>query len=201
MRNWTRTLLMSALGLALLAGCAPRQEEAPAEEAPAPTVTEPAPTPEPAAPVSAAATLTGADGTRYGTVTFTQTGGRTAVVAHVTGAPSGLHGFHVHETGECTPPDFESAGDHFNPIGAIHGSPTDPDHHAGDLGNIQIGGDGSGHLEQDTDLLTVEPGPNSVVGRAIVLHADEDDFVSQPTGAAGGRLACGVVAGEADDTI
>jgi Cu-Zn family superoxide dismutase len=186
-------MAMSAVGLLLLAGCGPRQQEAPVEE-PAPAATEPA-APTPAAPVSATAILTGADGTEYGTVTFTQAGELTTVIAHVTGAPAGLHGFHVHETGECTPPDFESAGGHFNPGDAIHGSPTDPDHHPGDLGNIQIADDGSGHLEQETGLITVEPGPNSVVGKAVILHEDEDDFVSQPTGAAGDRLACGVVNG------
>lgn len=199
MRDWNRKLVMSAVGVLLLAGCAPQQQEPPAEEPMATeseAETEPAPeptTPEPTVSAEAAATLTGADGTEYGTVTFTQSGTRTTVVADLTGAPAGMHGFHVHETGECAPPDFASAGDHFNPMGAIHGGPTDPDHHAGDLGNIQIADDGSGHLELDTDLLTVEPGMHSVVGKAVILHEGTDDFVSQPSGAAGDRLACGVV--------
>lgn len=199
MRDWNRKLAMTAVGILLLAGCGPQQQqqEPVAEEPPATeTETETMPTPEPPAPtppVSASTTLTGADGTAYGTVTFTQTGTRTTVVADLTGAPAGMHGFHVHETGECTAPDFSTAGGHFNPTGAIHGSPTDPDHHAGDLGNIQIAEDGTGHLELDTDLLTVDPGPNSVTGKAVILHQDADDFASQPSGAAGDRLACGVV--------
>jgi len=191
MRKWQHGIALSAVGVLLLAGCAKKQEAtAPAaEESSAPAMTEPA-----AAPAAVAtATLASADGTDHGTVTFTQNGDQTTVVADVTGVPPGLHGFHVHETGECTPPDFKSAGGHFNPTGAIHGAPTDPEHHAGDLGNLEVGQDGTGHLELNSNMLTVKPGPNSVIGKSVILHAGEDDFVSQPSGGAGDRWACGVI--------
>ena len=99
---------------------------------------------------------------------------------------------HLHEVGTCTPPDFKSAGDHFNPHGAQHAcSPTTP-RHPGDLGNIEIAESGEGHLELETDMLTVADGPSSVIGRAVVLHAGKDDCTTQPSGDSGDRLACGV---------
>jgi len=192
MRKWHHGITLAAVGLLLLAGCAKKQEatQAGEEAAAAPATSESMPAEQPSV---ATASLKGADGVDHGTVTFTQNGDQTTVVADVVGAPPGLHGFHVHEAGECTPPDFKSAGGHFNPTGAIHGAPTDPEHHAGDLGNIEVGEDGSGHFQLGSNMLTVDPGPNSVVGKSVILHAGEDDFVSQPSGAAGDRWACGVI--------
>ena len=71
--------------------------------------------------------------------------------------------------------------------------PVDPKHHNGDFGNITIGADGKGHLEMTSDMLTVKPGPNSVVGKSVVFHEKADDLKSQPSGDAGGRLGCGVI--------
>lgn len=190
MRYGNRALWTIAVTVVLAAGCAPQQEPPPAEEAGPTPLAEPEPAPE---PLVATAALSGAEGTSHGMVTFTQNGDTTTVTADVAGAPPGLHGFHVHETGECTPPDFTSAGGHFNPTGAIHGAPTDAEHHAGDLGNVQVAEDGSGRLDLTTNMLSVASGPNSVVGRAVILHEGADDFVTQPTGDAGARLACGVV--------
>ncbi len=74
-----------------------------------------------------------------------------------------------------------------------HGGPIDMERHAGDLGNVEVAADGSAHLEMSSSMITVAAGPSSVVGRGVILHEKADDLVSQPTGAAGARLACGVV--------
>ena len=144
-----------------------------------------------------------AQGNDLGTVTFTQNDdGTVTVVADlhdVEGA--GSHGIHVHENGECSAPDFKSAGGHFNPKGTDHACPPTTPRHAGDLGNIDIAADGSGHLEQTTDLITVTPGETSVVGKAIILHGGEDDCTSQPSGAAGDRIGCGVIAASGDSMM
>ena len=169
---------------------------APKEEAAAP---EPTPAPEPevveeVAPTTAIAVLQPrADSEVSGTVTFTETADGVVVVADIARVAPGLHGLHLHEFGDCSSEDFKSAGGHFNLTDAPHGAPTDEVRHAGDFGNIEIGEDGTGHLERSTTMLTVAEGPNSVVGRAVILHEGEDDLVSQPTGAAGGRIGCGLV--------
>jgi Cu-Zn family superoxide dismutase len=189
----------AALPLALVAlaafGCAPPAEEAPEEEV---AIEEEMPVePETMEATTATATLMNADGTEVGTATFTQENGQVTAAFHLTGtsATPGMHGIHVHETGECTPPDFTSAGGHFNPTGVDHACPPTAPRHAGDFGNVEIAEDGSGHLEVTTDLVSVDDGPNSVVGKAVILHAGQDDCSSQPTGDAGGRLACGVIEG------
>ncbi len=128
----------------------------------------------------------------WATFTDRSTGG-VAVVVHIENAPPGLHGLHVHEKGDCSAADASSAGGHFNPGENPHAGPTDMHRHAGDLGNITIEANGTGHLELVTDLLTVKPGPNSVAGKAVIFHEKADDMQTQPTGNAGGRLGCGVV--------
>lgn len=185
-------LLLAAAALAATA-CAPAEE--PMEEEP--MVEEEVAAEEPMAePSTATATLMTADGTMVGTATFTQSGMETTAVFDVHGVDGGgTHGIHVHETGECTPPDFTSAGGHFNPDGVDHACPPTTPRHAGDFGNLEIGDDGSGHLEVTTDLVTVDAGPSSVAGKAVILHAGTDDCTTQPTGDAGGRLACGVIGG------
>jgi len=106
--------------------------------------------------------------------------------------PPGTHGLHLHENGDCSDPEGKSAGGHFNPTGMPHAGPTAMQHHAGDLGNIEITWDGTGKLDIDSDMLTVKPGPNSVVGRSVIVHEKSDDTTTQPTGNAGGRIGCGV---------
>jgi Cu-Zn family superoxide dismutase len=149
----------------------------------------------PASAATAKATLESKSGsTVTGTATFTEeSGGRVRVHVHIENAPPGTHGLHVHEKGDCSDPEAKSAGGHFNPGGMPHAGPMAQQRHAGDLGNIEIGPSGKGDLDVRTDMLTVAPGPNSVVGRAVIFHEKADDLTTQPTGNAGGRLACGVV--------
>ena len=127
-----------------------------------------------------------------GTVTFTKTAEGIKVVADVKGLTPGKHGFHVHEFGDCSAPDGTSAGGHFNPEGTKHGAPTDIERHVGDLGNLEADADGNAHYER-TDTFIALSRPHSIIGRAIIVHAGEDDLTSQPTGAAGARVACGVI--------
>ena len=149
---------------------------------------------EPAAGPHVSAAIEGRSGSALtGTATFTQVGGAVHIVVDVNNAPEGVHAVHLHEKGDCSAPDGSSAGGHFNPTHMPHGSPDAPNHHAGDFGNMTVGADGHGHLELDSAVLTVAPGEMSVVGRAIVVHANVDDFKTQPTGNAGGRIGCGVV--------
>jgi superoxide dismutase, Cu-Zn family len=147
------------------------------------------------APAQAKAQIESRSGSKVtGMATFTELpGGGVKVVVHIEQAPPGMHGLHIHEKGDCSDPEAKSAGGHFNPTSMAHAGPMDPEHHAGDLGNIEIQADGTGHLEITSKMLTVRPGPNSVVGKAVIFHEKPDDLKTQPTGNAGGRLGCGVI--------
>lgn len=146
------------------------------------------------APVSAAAIFESRPGAEIaGTVKFIQTEDGVLVAAVLSGLPPGKHGIHLHEKGECIAPDFASAGEHFNPTNQPHACPPDKNRHAGDLGNIEVDADGTGRFELKTDLLSVDPGASSVVGRAVILHDMADDCMSQPSGGAGVRLGCAVI--------
>lgn len=127
-----------------------------------------------------------------GKVTLTKVEGGIKVSAHVTGLKPGAHGFHIHEFGDCTAPDGASAGGHFNPAGAPHAGPKDAHRHAGDLGNIEANAEGAATLEY-VDAGIAFDGAESVLGRGVIVHANPDDFKTQPTGNAGGRVACGVI--------
>jgi superoxide dismutase, Cu-Zn family len=127
----------------------------------------------------------------HGTVKFTETSGGVRVVAHLEGLTPGQHGFHVHEKGDCSAPDATSAGSHFNPAGAPHGAPDAAQRHVGDLGNITADAGGKAHYDRVDKNLRFD-GPNSILGRAVIVHAKADDG-SQPVGNAGARVACGVI--------
>jgi Cu-Zn family superoxide dismutase len=127
-----------------------------------------------------------------GVVTFTKVAGGMKVMADVRGLTPGLHGFHIHELGDCSASDATSAGGHFNPEGVAHGAPTDSIHHVGDLGNLEADSTGQAHYEWTDPMLTFE-GEHDIIGRGVIIHAGEDDLTSQPTGAAGARVACGVI--------
>lgn len=127
-----------------------------------------------------------------GAVAFLKESGGLRVVAQVTGLTPGKHGFHIHEKGDCSAPDASSAGDHFNPTGAPHGAPHSPQHHAGDFGNIVANAQGIARYDALLPWLKLE-GEQSIIGKAVIVHAGEDDLRSQPSGEAGGRVACGVI--------
>jgi Cu-Zn family superoxide dismutase len=127
-----------------------------------------------------------------GTVTFQKYGENIRVLADVSGLTPGKHGFHIHEFGDCSAADGTSAGGHFNPDGTRHGGPAVAERHVGDLGNLEADTVGNAHYEW-TDSLIKFSGPHSIIGRAVIVHAGKDDLASQPTGAAGGRVACGVI--------
>jgi Cu-Zn family superoxide dismutase len=147
-----------------------------------------------AAPVArAVATLKSAPGGKVeGVVTFSQAPGGVRVNARVTGLTPGDHGFHIHEFGDCAAADFTSAGGHFNPSGDPHAGLDVPARHSGDMGNIVADKDGVGVLDFVDAKLSFD-GANSVLGRGLIVHASADDLKTQPTGNAGGRLACGVI--------
>lgn len=127
-----------------------------------------------------------------GIVTFSAVEGGIQIVADVDGLAPGKHGFHIHEFGDCSGPDGKTAGGHFNPENAPHGGPESPQRHVGDLGNLTADESGHAHYERVDNLIAFS-GSHSIIGRAVIIHQDEDDLQSQPTGAAGARLACGVI--------
>jgi Cu-Zn family superoxide dismutase len=143
---------------------------------------------------SAMATLSSTSGsTATGMVHFTEMAdGSVEVHATITGATPGVHGFHVHDKGDCGD-NGNAAGGHFNPMNTAHGAPTADPHHSGDFGNVTA--DASGKIETrfTTRSITVTSGMNSAVGHAVILHANPDDLTTQPSGNAGPRIACGVV--------
>jgi superoxide dismutase, Cu-Zn family len=145
---------------------------------------------------TARAQLRNAAGQTVGAATFTQAGKGIRVVLEVQGLPPGVKAVHVHAVGRCDPPDFATAGSHFNPQGRQHGAKNPDGPHAGDLPNVSVGADSRGRLESTTELLTLQRAPNSLFdadGSALVVHAAPDDLRTDPTGNSGARIACGVV--------
>ncbi|HLQ00800.1 MAG TPA: superoxide dismutase family protein [Burkholderiales bacterium] len=129
-----------------------------------------------------------------GTATFTQSGDKVRVVANITGLkPNQEHGFHIHEKGDCSSGDGMSAGGHFNPLGKPHAHPSTPERHAGDMPALKADANGNATLSTELDVITVTEGPTSIIGRGLIVHAQPDDFKTQPTGNAGARIACGVI--------
>ena len=199
---------MKTLSLALLipvaicAACSGREEtpstqatapaEAPAANAPAAdAAAEPA-------QITARATLTSAAGaSASGNLELTSEGVAVRVRGEIAGlAPGKEHGFHVHEKGDCSPPDFSSAGEHLNPTKDPHGGPKSASRHLGDLPNLKA--DENGHVALDVSIpgATLEDkdgGPNQILGKALVIHAMPDDYKTQPAGDSGARIACGVI--------
>lgn len=129
-----------------------------------------------------------------GTVHFHQLEDRVRVVARVSGlVPGREHGFHIHEAGDCGSGDGMSAKGHFNPGKHPHGHFSSSERHAGDLPALKGDSGGAAGLQVDLDLITIEPGPASIVGRSLIVHADPDDYRTQPTGNSGARIACAVI--------
>ncbi len=153
-----------------------------------------------AAPAALAAPVTKAvaslvptkDSNVTGSVSLTKVTGGVRVAGRVAGLTPGLHGFHIHEYGDCTSPDGSAAGSHFNPSGAPHAGPGAGMRHAGDLGNVEANAEGVASIDYVDALASLE-GEASILGRGVIVHVGPDDFKTQPTGNAGGRLACGVI--------
>ena len=132
-----------------------------------------------------------------GSATFSGSGGRVQLEVHLNNLPEGVHAAHIHAVGDCSSDDGKSAGGHWNPGEMDHGKWDTPPHHLGDLGNLEPDETGHAMMTMDTDRWTIGTGAdNDVVGQAIIIHAGADDFTTQPTGDAGGRIACGVIEGE-----
>jgi Cu-Zn family superoxide dismutase len=151
--------------------------------------------PESAAPARATAGLEATKGSKtIGEADFEQVGNKVRVVIFADRLKPGQeHGLHIHEKGDCSSGDGMSAGGHFNPHGKPHGHPSSSERHAGDLPSLKADKSGRAKVQVEVDGLTVTPGPASVIGRAVIVHADPDDYKTQPTGNAGARLACGVI--------
>ena len=129
-----------------------------------------------------------------GTVNFTQVGDQVRVTGNVSGlSPGQEHGFHIHEAGDCSSGDGMSTKGHFNPFGKPHGDPATPERHAGDMPALKADSNGYAGIDAALDIMTVTPGPASIVGRGLIVHASPDDYKTQPTGNAGARIACAVI--------
>jgi Cu-Zn family superoxide dismutase len=147
-------------------------------------------------PLAAGADLKDKDGKQVGVATLIQTpeGVRIAVTGYR--LPPGVHGLHIHAVGTCQPPEFTTAGAHFNPAGKKHGTQSPDGPHAGDLPNMTVAANGEGGVDVVSKLVTLGPGPNSLLGAngtSIIIHTAADDMKTDPAGNTGGRIACGVI--------
>lgn len=133
------------------------------------------------------------DSSVSGTVTFTPAGDKTRIEAMVKGLTPGEHAIHIHEAGDCSAPDAGSAKGHFNPNNKPHGYYGNPDHHSGDLPNLVADNSGRASYTAEVANLHLATGPIGIIGRSVVIHADPDDYKSQPAGNSGKRVACGVI--------
>ncbi|TDI35431.1 MAG: superoxide dismutase family protein [Acidobacteria bacterium] len=185
----TRTCLMGVLALLLVVSCGSEPSSTPS---PVPSAPEPDQTMS-VGFVKAIMQPLGESGVT-GIVSFSVTPRGVRVEADLKGLAPGNHGFHIHEIGDCSSPDGKSAGGHFNPADVPHAGPEAEAAHAGDLGNLEADENGQALITIMSSRVTLGDGaPTDIMGRAVIVHADPDDLESQPTGAAGGRVACGVI--------
>ena len=140
----------------------------------------------------AVADMKNGDGKSVGTVSLRQTPHGALVHAKLSNLPAGSHAFHVHGIGKCEPP-FKSAGGHFNPMGKKHGILSGDGMHAGDMPNIHVPGSGSLEIEVLATGVSLNDKLFDADGSAVVIHQGADDYQSNPAGAAGPRIACGVI--------
>ena len=144
----------------------------------------------------AGANIINVDSRSIGHVTLTEVPKGVRLDLQVSGLAAGRHGLHIHSMGRCDPPDFRSAGPHFDPDGRRHGAKNPEGRHGGDLPNLEV--DGSGHADLDflIEGATLADGPHSLLlpePRSIVIHADPDDELTDPAGKSGARIACGIL--------
>jgi Cu-Zn family superoxide dismutase len=144
-------------------------------------------------PLRATAALQPTKGSKaFGEATFEQAGDKVRVTVFAQGlVPDRQHGFHIHEAGDCSSGDGMSAKGHFNPHAKQHGQPGSG--HAGDLPMLQADKAGKAKLDLTVDGISIGQGAGNVIGRGLIIHADPDDFKTQPTGNSGARIACGVI--------
>jgi Cu-Zn family superoxide dismutase len=151
--------------------------------------------------VQAAATTAHADivdstGKSVGKATLKQTAAGVEIKASLSNLPPGTHGMHIHTVGKCDPPDFKSAGGHFNPDAKKHGMNNPDGMHAGDLPNVEVGADGKAKVKVTAAHVTLTDGDHSLFhegGTSLVIHEKADDYVTDPSGNSGNRIACGVI--------
>lgn len=157
---------------------------------------------------TASAELQDAAGTALGTVTFTETAEGLEIAVTATGLPAGKHGFHVHSEGSCDASTDDAgmevmhgaAGGHFDPNSTENHAGPEVDSatgHAGDLPNLEVAEDGTANITFITTKMTVSEGPTSLVGRTVMVHANEDNYTNEPkNGGSGDRIACGVISSQ-----
>ncbi len=134
-----------------------------------------------------------------GVVNFSQDGDLMQIDVRVDGLkPNSMHGLHIHSIGDCRAPDASSAGGHFNPHGSSHGGPHSEPRHIGDLGNIQADASGSAIISIEVTGITLGKGVDTIIARAVIVHAQADDLSGQPSGNAGPRIACGLISKNPD---
>lgn len=191
-----RGILILNIALAvLLMNCTP-SEKASEEESGDATEEMTMEAEEETAPMMAEAMISSASGsTVSGTATFEQTDEGVKFTLELNGATAGSHAVHLHQKGDCSADDATSAEGHWNPEDTEHGNRfSEGAHHAGDIENIEVGEDGTGKMELMIEGWTIGDNSSSdIINKAIIIHAGEDDFVSQPSGAAGPRVGCGVI--------
>lgn len=186
LRTRSVTPLALTLCLGLLLGCQSGPQDGPATDSESMSEGN-------AAIDSAVAVIQPTEGNNAtGTVLFSRSGDGIRIQARLEGLGEGPHGFHIHEYGDCTAADGTSAGGHFNPLGSPHAGPTSAQRHVGDLGNINANADGVATYSR-VDTVISFSGPAHILGRGMVVHQGEDDMSSQPSGAAGPRVGCGVI--------
>ncbi len=135
-------------------------------------------------------------GTTLARATLTEEGDSVRLVLAAAGLPAGTYGAHIHMTGRCDAPDFASAGGHWNPTDHQHGRDNPQGTHLGDLPNLVVAADGTGDISFDVPGATLRGGVNAILdedGSAVIVHADPDDYRTDPSGNSGARIACGVV--------
>lgn len=189
------------LPLVMLAACDTQQDPAapatrtPADQGAGTTQTQRAAPTTPGAGMQAFAEIMPTEGNDVrGVVRLAAINGTVRLTGSLTGLEPGVHGFHIHEVGDCSAPDASSAGGHYNPHSAPHGSPQAPNdgRHVGDLGNITANAEGVAGIDVEDTQVKLS-GPESVIGKPVVVHSGEDDFQSQPSGDAGSRVGCGII--------
>jgi Cu-Zn family superoxide dismutase len=145
---------------------------------------------------TAHANIVDSTGKSVGTATLKQTSSGVEIKASLSNLPPGTHGMHIHAVGKCDPPDFKSAGGHFNPDMKKHGMNNPDGMHAGDLPNIEVGADGKAKVKVTAAHVTLASGDHSLFhdgGTSLVIHEKADDYMTDPSGNSGNRIACGVI--------